>query len=130
MAGPRTGKRRSTKTLPAGAAEAIQAAEVVSSQALVPTREGRNGGRLRTGNPGNKGGTGRPSNAWRNKLAQLVEDPRVEAQMRRRLKGKEGAQVAQKTYEYIANQAHGKPVQPVQVGGELTNELIVRVVHE
>lgn len=37
---------------------------------LTTMHPGRNGGWLRTGNPGNRGGTGRPSNAMRAALAR------------------------------------------------------------
>ena len=62
--------------------------EQSASQALVPLREGRNGGKLRTGNPGNKGGTGRPPNVlrkasrevywrWLKWAAKQLNDPNI-----------------------------------------------------
>lgn len=100
------------------------------AKAPVPTRPGRNGGTLLTGNPGNKGGPGRPSNEWRNLMSDFTLDPRALAGLRRSLRGKNGPMAQIRAYKYVSEQAHGKAVQPVQVGGELTNELTVRVVRE
>lgn len=106
-----------------------QKATEAAAQAPVPTQPGRNGGRLRVGNPGNKGG-GRPSNEWRNLMSEFSSDPRALASLRRSLRGKNGPLAQIRAYKYVSEQAHGKATQPVAVAGELTSELTVRVVHE
>ncbi len=77
------------------------------------------GGALRVGNPGNKGGTGRPPDAWkeacRNALSRadfltiaerVLKDPKHPAWL--------GAA------KFLAEHGHGKPAQPVDVGGSVT----------
>lgn len=49
----------------------------------VPTRKGKRGGSLRSGNPGNKGGTGRPPNAFRHFCQEVLADPNTRKAIRK-----------------------------------------------
>lgn len=89
-------------------------------------REGKNGGKLLTGNPGNKGG-GRKSDEWRAKMEALGNDPRSMAYLRRCLRGRLGAQAHIAAYKYVTEQAHGKAKIRAEIqGGDRPVEIIVR----
>ena len=60
-----------------------QPAKRRKSPAKTPMRPGKNGGKLKTGNPGNKGGTGRPPNELRNWLRELRCNPDVQDALKR-----------------------------------------------
>jgi hypothetical protein len=49
----------------------------------IPTRKGKHGGTLRIGNPGNKGGTGRPPNAFRHFCQEVLADPNTRKAIRK-----------------------------------------------
>lgn len=105
-------------------------AKSAAAKAPVEMRTPEHGrGALRVGNPGNRGG-GRKSNEWREKMAALGDDPRVLVYLRQCLRGKHGPKAFVQAYKYVTEQSHGKAVQPVNVGGELTQELTVRIVEE
>lgn len=48
-----------------------------------PTQKGRNGGTLRKGNPGNRGGTGRPPHAFRHFCQDVLADPNTRKAIRK-----------------------------------------------
>lgn len=50
--------------------------------APAPMRAAPRGGRLRSGNPGNKGGTGRPKNEYREFLRKLLRGKNHQAQLK------------------------------------------------
>jgi len=75
----------------------------------VPLRRGRNGGALKTGNPGNSGG--RPSNKFREEMALLAEEGARSAFMRVCLSGRKGWRPFVAALEYCSNRAWGKPSQ-------------------
>ena len=81
----------------------------------VRTRPGKNGGTLRTGNPGN---AGRPSQAFKDEMARLAEDGAQHRFMRTCLTGRKGYKAYFAALAYCSERAWGKPVQPV-AGGDL-----------
>lgn len=72
------GRNRVAKRTAAGRAESSPASASVASETPkeTPTRTGRNGNQLRTGNPGNRGG-GRPPSGLKEALAELRGDPKA-----------------------------------------------------
>lgn len=93
------------------------------------------GGALYTGGvPGNRGGqpgrSGRKSEEWREEMAELARDPRARATLRRILRGKLGHEAFLKAFRYVTEQAHGKAVQPVQLGSDPDAPAIIRIVEE
>jgi hypothetical protein len=75
----------------------------------IETMPGLNGGKLRRGNPGNQGGTGRPTNASVLRARQLVEQRKI--------------------IEHVADIADGtymetRAIRVLQVKGQLVKELV------
>lgn len=91
-----------------------------NSVASAPVRPGRNGGQLRSGNPGNKGGSRAPK--WLEDWCDdLLADPGCKAAVEKVAKDpKHKAFVAM--WKAIADRAHGKPKQAIEHSGRLTLE--------
>ena len=68
--------------------------------------QGRNGGTLRRGNPGNNGG--RPSNEFKNKMRQLASLESAEDYLERCIKGEFGPKFFLAAYKYVTEQGYGK----------------------
>ena len=68
--------------------------------------QGRNGGTLRRGNPGNRGG--RPSNDFKNKMRELASLESAEDYLERCIKGEFGPKFFLAAYQYVTEQGYGK----------------------
>lgn len=73
-------------------------------------------GELNVGNPGNKGGTGRPPDAFRAMCAALASSDDVEKNVRLILT-KPDHPLYLGALKWASEHGYGKPMQPVQVGG-------------
>ena len=94
----------------------------------MPLRRGRNGGVLRSGNPGNSGG--RPSKDFRDAMADLADGAARNAYMRRCLAGKLGFRAYFAALSYCSERAWGKPIQPVPGQDSEPTNCKVTVVYE
>lgn len=86
------------------------------------TQPGANGGTLLVGNPGNKGGTGRPKNEWKLICANLASGDETLAIAEEILKDKShpawlGA------WKYVGEQAYGKAKEEIEHKGEMAVEM-------
>lgn len=89
---------------------------------------GANGGRLRAGGTrGNRGGPGRPSNAFKEYCARLLEDRACQAQVRRVLRDASHPAFAA-LWKAIAERAYGKAPQAVEVSGPGGGAVPVQVI--
>ena len=70
------------------------------------TMQGRNGGTLRRGNPGNNGG--RPSNDFKDKMRELASLESAEEYLERCIKGEFGPKFFLAAYQYVTEQGYGK----------------------
>lgn len=100
-----------------------------ASAASVPERAGKHGGKLLTGNPGNKGG-GRTPDEFKQKMAELVSSDQVFAYMQRCLSGIEGPKAFASAVAFCAERGYGRVPQPVEVGNTDDKPLTIRVVRE
>lgn len=89
-------------------------------------RPARNGGRLRTGNPGNKGGSGRPPNEFKAHMAALVSRKDVEAYFERCLSGEFGPKFFLAARQAAKDDAYGKAAQPIVGDAEQPVEIVVK----
>lgn len=87
---------------------------------------GRNGGTLKVGNPGNKGGTGRPANWLRDWCDELLARDENKAAVERVLKD-EKHPAHSTMWGKIADRAHGKPAQTLEHTGKDGGPLTLRV---
>lgn len=87
----------------------------------VPDRPGKNGGSLLTGNPGNKGGTGRPRRELVDWAKEIVGDPAIQDVYSARAKAGD-----LKVFEFAAERAEGKAKELKEISGEVT----VKVVYD
>ena len=78
-------------------------------------RPGKNGGLLRTGNPGCAGGSGRPSDAFYERAHQLANDPTVWDIQSARAKSGDLKPLA-----FAAEYLYSRPPQGVAHSGEVT----------
>jgi hypothetical protein len=94
-------------------------------------RTAPNGGKLKTGNAGNKGGHGRPPNEFRDRMRALASREDVEAFLEKCATGEFGPMFHLKALEFAANRGYGKPTQPHEVFNvdmkTLTNEQLQRI---
>lgn len=77
-----------------------------------PTRPGKFGGSLRSGNPGNKGG-GRPPNWLKDWCDELLADKDSKQQVQDILKNKDHPAFTQ-MWKAVADRAHGKAKEHVE----------------
>lgn len=78
-----------------------------------PSRKSYRGGQLRTGNPGNKGGTGRPPDAFKELCRELATGEKTVAQLRLILQSKKDPQFMQ-ALRWASEHGYGKPAQPLE----------------
>ena len=83
------------------------------------TRRGKNGGTLKTGNPGNKGGTGRPPDAFKAAMAELASSDEVIEHVRAVLADPSHPQWLG-AWKHVTEHGYGKATQGLDVtsGGE------------
>ncbi len=67
---------------------------------------------------GVKGRSGRPPNEYRDSLRQILDNPKVAKALRRILADPDHPQFAS-LYGKVVAQAHGNPMQPVELSGDL-----------
>ncbi|MDB4952071.1 MAG: hypothetical protein JWM27_4720 [Gemmatimonadetes bacterium] len=96
-------------------------------------RPGPRGGKLLPGGkPGNRGGTGRPPNEFRGRMAKLASSSKAEAYLKRCLAGEFGPKYFLQAQAFVADRGYGRPTQAVEVsgpdGGPVESTLIVRFV--
>ena len=106
---------------------AKKAAQVRKTPLKSPTATmpGRNGGTLRVGNPGNKGGGRLPG--WLETFCDdLLADPTAQEQVKAILRDKDHAAFAS-MWRTVAERAHGKPKQPVEHSGNQARPFVIRV---
>ena len=88
-----------------------------------PVHSRKGGAAIIPGNPGNSGGkpgrSGRTPNAFKRRLRQLVCSEETEAYLAQCLRGEHGPKVFLTAYRYCVDQAYGRPVQAVQVEGDV-----------
>jgi hypothetical protein len=101
--------------------------EKTVAETVVRTNIGRGGAPLKVGNPGNKGGTGRPPNWWKAECAELASLGAQAARAKQILEDPDhpawlGA------WRFVAEQAHGKPTQPLS--GTEGQPLEIRVTYD
>lgn len=84
------------------------------------------GGKLRSGNPGNVGG-GRPSTAWKQRMAYLAEEGRKALETAKVLQNPEHP-LFMPAFKFAAEQAHGQAAKRVEVAGDVDNPLAVSIV--
>lgn len=83
---------------------------------------------LRRGNPGNKGGTGRPSNALRIRLAEVAKKF-IESADSLHVAGNPDHPQWLGLGKFATEMTEGRPVQAIE-GGDTPLELVVKVVRE
>jgi hypothetical protein len=93
------------------------------------TRPGRNGGTLKVGNPGNKGGTGRPPNEWKAQMERLADRARQALEASRVLDNTEHPLYLHAA-KWVQENAHGKPAQTLEHTGKDGGAIELRVVYE
>lgn len=84
------------------------------------------GGKLRTGNPGNKGGPGRPPDAWKELCRDLASRPAMIKSAEKVLKNpKHPAWLG--AWKFLAEQGYGRAVAQVDVtsGGKAIEKQVV-----
>lgn len=87
------------------------------------------GGELLTGGvPGNRGGTGRPPDLFRQRMAELTSSVEVEGYLTDCLRGVHGPKAFNSAYKYATEQAHGKATQTTKLEGDEQKPLVIRVV--
>jgi hypothetical protein len=84
---------------------------------LVPQAHG---GAIKTGgNPGNKGGPGRPLKAFKQFCADVTNDPLYQENLEATAKNPESSHYIG-AVKFVAEHAHGKPAQAIALSGEVT----------
>jgi hypothetical protein len=92
-----------------------------------PMRPGKNGGALKTGNPGNAGGGRRP--AWVEEWADgVLSDPETRKQVASIMGGKKNPKAFAAMWKALSERAFGKPTESIEVSGAVG--LTIQVVHE
>lgn len=81
----------------------------------VPTRDS-NGGKLKSGNPGNKGG-GRTPEEFKRKMAKLASSKPALAYLDQCVRGEFGPKFAIQAQKYASERGYGRPVQALEVTG-------------
>ena len=79
-----------------------------------PLRDGVNGGKLLTGNPGNKGGTGRPPDWLKLWCDDLLANPKCKQQVEDILEDKKHPAFST-MWSKVADRAHGRPKETLSV---------------
>lgn len=74
-----------------------------------------NGGKLKTGNAGCKGGAGRPRESFRKKMREFQGTKKADRYLKACLEGKYGASAAIRAHEFAAGYGYGRPTQEVEV---------------
>jgi hypothetical protein len=119
-------KRKASK-----AASPVTTQAPVMSQGAPELRPGANGGKLKTGNKGNKGGgnpRGRPPNEFKARLAELCDWATTGDFMQRCLEGKEGAKAFLGALQFCRDGGYGKVPTTTKIEGDELAPLVVRVV--
>jgi hypothetical protein len=96
------------------------------------TRPGPNGGLLRTGNPGNKGG-GRPTNAFREAMAKAAAEivlPKAVQVVTDRQPDKDGEPDASWWRAADAVLKYGQPEAPKEVNQKVSGTVVLRAERE
>lgn len=91
-----------------------------------PTREGKNGGKLKTGNPGNKGGTGRPRDQWKAELAAMASSDAVMEHIKSVLEIGPTHPFFPKALDFASERGFGKEATPVEQSGSLDLNVVIR----
>lgn len=91
-------------------------------------RPGGRGGRIKTGNPGNKGG-GRTPDAFKRLMAEYANTPKALAYLKASLEGEHGPQAAASAREYVTERGYGKVPSVTKIQGDDDAPLTIRVVH-
>lgn len=89
-------------------------------------RDGQEQGELQTGNPGNKGGTGRPSKKVTEFWQGVIEDPDVQAAVLKSAKNPKSPAFG-KIVTYATDRIMGKPRQAVTVSGKIEGTGVLAV---
>lgn len=103
--------RHSQTTLAPSERPSSATAGELETPSETPSRPGNHGGRLLTGNPGNKGG-GRPPNWLRDWCDDLLANETSKKQVEEILQDKSHPAFAQ-MWRSVGDRAHGKPPQSV-----------------
>lgn len=77
-------------------------------------RPTKNGGELKVGNPGNRGGTGRPPNEFKERMQALASQKNVEDYLRKCIRGEFGPKFFLQALQYTTDRGYGKAMQPVE----------------
>jgi hypothetical protein len=73
---------------------------------------------------------GRPTDAFREDMAQLLKEPKAKKRLKEILTAKETSDKDfLAAHKYVAERAHGKPPQPIE-GGSERKPLLIRLVRE
>lgn len=72
------------------------------------------GGALSAGNPGNKGGTGRPPSQFIAIMKELASSPEAVEYLRQCVNGLHGAQAAVSAHKHLSERGYGKVAQVVE----------------
>jgi hypothetical protein len=83
----------------------------------IPVRTTAKGGKLRTGNPGNRGG-GRLPDEFKAKMRELVNGPARLAYLQKCLDGEFGPRFHLKAMELLMDRGYGRAAQEVTVKGD------------
>jgi len=78
-----------------------------------PTNPGRNGNRLKVGNPGNRGGPGRPPNEYRDAMRQIAYNAAQIERIKAWLSDPD-VRVQLQAWMAVADRGYGKPTQPIE----------------
>ena len=84
---------------------------------ILGTHPGRRGGTLQNGNPGNKGGTGRPKEAFKNRLGKALHRGKVTKYFRECLDGEHGPAAHLAALNLGLDRVHGKVPSVSEVRG-------------
>jgi hypothetical protein len=93
------------------------------------TRRTANGGTLRVGNPGNKGGTGRPPNEFKELCRQLASSAKTIEQVQKILMSPKHP-LFMGALKWASEHGYGKPNQSLEIAGDAARPLTIRVVKE
>ena len=96
-----------------------------------PTMVGKNGGTLKVGNPGNKGGSGRPADEFKRRMAAIASSDAALKYLDECVKGKHGPKAAVSAHKHATERGYGKELQPIggEDGGPIEMVVTRKVVH-
>lgn len=91
-----------------------------------PTRPGRgkgSSGALRSGNPGNKGGSGRPPDEFKRRMRELASSEASIAYLEQCINGVHGPKAAASAREYATERGYGKV--PTEIKADVVAHVLV-----